>query len=91
MFWRAEIYTGACVELFERIAARGDVAGGRALWDRLYPVNRFFESQGYVAAVKAGANIRGLELGIPRPPIKPLTAPAQARLAKLMARLDKAM
>ena len=82
---------GACAELFERIAVRGDVAGGRTLWDRLYPVNRFLETQGYVAAVKAGANIRGLKLGDPRLPIKPLAAPARARLAKLMARLDKAM
>ena len=81
----------ACAELFERIAVHGDVAGGRALWDRLYPLNRFLEQEGYVAAVKAGANIRGLKLGDPRLPIKPLTASAQARLAKLMRRLDKAL
>ncbi len=80
-----------CAELFERIAVRGDVEGGRALWDKLYPVNRFLEEEGYVAAVKAGANIRGLKLGDPRLPIKPLAASARARLAKLMARLDKAM
>lgn len=78
----------ACAELFERIAVRRDVDGGRVLWDRLYPVNRFLESQGYVAAVKAGAIIRGLKLGDPRPPIMPLAVPAQARLAKLMAKLD---
>ena len=82
---------GACAELFERIAVRGDVAGGRALWDRLYPVNRFLEAEGYVAAVKAGADIRGLHLGDPRLPIKPLAAAARTRLAKLMARLEKAM
>ena len=82
---------GACVELFERIAVRGDVAGGRALWDRLYPVNRFLEAEGYVAAVKAGADIRGLHLGDPRLPIKPLAAAARTRLAKLMAMLEKAM
>ena len=82
---------GPCAELFERIAVRGDVAGGRALWDRLYPVNRFLEEEGYVAAVKAGAAIRGLKLGDPRPPIKPLAAAARARLGKLMARLDKVM
>ncbi len=81
----------ACAELFERIAARGDVDGGRALWDRLYPVNRFLEAEGYVAAVKAGADIRGLKLGDPRLPIKPLAAPARTRLAKLMTRLDKLM
>ena len=82
---------GPCAELFERIAARGDVEGGRALWDKLYPVNRFLEEEGYVAAVKAGATIRGLKLGDPRLPIKPLAASARVRLAKLMARLDKAM
>ena len=81
---------GACVELFERIAVRGDVASGRALWDRLYPVNRFLEAEGYVAAVKAGADIRGIRLGDPRLPIKPLAAASRARLAKLMARLEKA-
>ncbi len=61
---------------------------GRRLWNRLYPVNRFLEAEGYVAAVKAGAGLRGLDLGPPRPPIKPLAAKARARLARLMRKLD---
>jgi 4-hydroxy-tetrahydrodipicolinate synthase len=81
----------ACAELFERIVARGDIAGGRKLWKSLYLVNRFFEAESYVAAVKAGAAIRGIDVGPPRLPIKPLGDKARARLAKLMARLDKAM
>ena len=81
----------ACAELFERIVGRGDNRGGRKLWDRLYPVNRFLEAEGYVAAVKASAAIRGIAVGPPRLPIKPLGDRARARLAKLMARLDKAM
>ncbi len=79
---------GACAELFERVVARGDIDGGRRLWNRLYPVNRFLEAEGYVAAVKAGAGLRGLDLGPPRPPIKPLPAKARARLARLMRKLD---
>ncbi len=78
----------ACAELFERVVARGDIDGGRRLWNRLYPVNRFFEAEGYVAAVKAGAGLRGLDLGPPRPPIKPLPPKPRARLAKLMHKLD---
>ena len=81
----------ACAELFERIVARRDIDGGRRLWDRLYPVNRFLEAEGYVAAVKAGAAIRGIDLGPPRLPVKPLAPKPRARLAKLMARLDAAM
>lgn len=79
---------GACAELFERVVARGDIDGGRRLWNRLYPVNSFLETEGYVAAVKAGAGLRGLDLGPPRLPIKPLPAKACARLAKLIAKLD---
>lgn len=79
---------GACAELFERVVARGDIDGGRWLWNRLYPVNSFLEAEGYVAAVKAGAGLRGLDLGPPRLPIKPLPAKACARLAKLIAKLD---
>jgi 4-hydroxy-tetrahydrodipicolinate synthase len=81
----------ACAALFERIVTRGDLIGGRKLWGRLYPVNRFLEAEGYVASVKAGAQIRGVEVGPPRLPIKPLGDKPRARLAKLMAQLDKAM
>ena len=40
---------------------------------------------------RAGAAIRGLKLGDPRPPIKPLATAARTRLGKLMVRLDKVM
>ena len=54
-------------------------------------MNRFLEAEGYVASVKAGAQIRGVDVGPPRPPIKPLAEKSRARLAKLMARLDKVL
>ena len=79
----------ACAELFRCVVERRDIAAGRRLWRKLYPVNRFFETEGYVAAVKAGAALRGIDLGPPRLPIKPLGDKPKGRLRKLMTVLGE--
>lgn len=59
------------VELFDRVVERGDVAGGARLWAKLYPVSAFLESEGYVAAVKAGTSLRGWRSAILARPCSP--------------------
>lgn len=80
----------ACLRLYE-LAARQDWLGARALWQPLYPVLRFFETQGYVAAVKAAAGIRGVPVGPPRLPLQPLPGPLRSQLAALLDDLDAGM
>jgi 4-hydroxy-tetrahydrodipicolinate synthase len=81
----------ACVELWRRTVQRTDLAAARELWTAFYPVNRFFEQEGYQAAVKAGANLRGLKVGGPRRPNLPLPADRVDVLAGLLERLNAAL
>lgn len=78
----------ACVELWRRTVQCVDLTAAHELWSAFYPVNRFFEDEGYVAAVKAGAQLRGVKVGIPRRPYLPLAPDRVAELAALLERLD---
>jgi len=76
-----------CVELFELVSEKGDLEGGRQLWDKMFPVCAFLEREGYVGAVKAGAELAGLHMGPPRRPILPLREEKRDELAELLERL----
>jgi dihydrodipicolinate synthase/N-acetylneuraminate lyase len=76
------------VELWRRTVERLDLPAAQELWAAFYPVNRFFEEEGYVAAVKAGAQLRGVTVGRPRRPILPLAPGRVEALAALLERLD---
>lgn len=71
-----------CADLFEAIVEQNDLVRGRAIWRTLYPINRFFEQEGYVAAVKAAINMQGIAIGEPRPPILPLPDHKKAELGQ---------
>ena len=71
-----------CVNLYEAMVERNDVAKGREIWRTFYPFNRFLEISGYVAAVKAATNMQGVKVGDPRPPILPLTSDKTAELRR---------
>jgi 4-hydroxy-tetrahydrodipicolinate synthase len=73
-----------CVALYELVARKGDLAGARDLWARMLPANAFFEREGYVAAVKAGAALAGRPAGDPRPPIRPLREAKVGELRELL-------
>lgn len=81
----------ACVELWRLTVERPDLPAARELWSAFYPVNRFFEEEGYMAAVKAGAQLRGLKVGPTRRPNLPLPPDRLKVLATLMERLDAAV
>ncbi|MCA3749729.1 MAG: dihydrodipicolinate synthase family protein [Rubrobacter sp.] len=81
----------ACLKLWSLTVERPDLPAARELWSAFYPVNHFFESEGYMAAVKAGAQIRGLKVGPTRRPNLPLPPDRVRVLATLMERLDAAV
>jgi 4-hydroxy-tetrahydrodipicolinate synthase len=81
----------ACLRLWQLTVETPDVPQARALWDAFYPVNRFLEEEGYVAAVKAGTALRGLPVGSPRPPIAAVSSDRTAGLAKLVDRLSETL
>lgn len=73
----------------ETLLRAGDYAGAAALSRSLRPILDLVDRDGggYIATVKAGTNLRGIEVGVPRPPIQPLPAPDVARLAAAMEAL----
>jgi len=83
----ANVMPRQCVELYELVSERGDLAAARELWRKMLPICFFLEREGYVAGVKAGAAIAGMEIGPPRRPILPLPQRKREDLAKLLAAL----
>jgi 4-hydroxy-tetrahydrodipicolinate synthase len=72
-----------CVDLFNLIEA-GRLSEARALWETMWPVMQFLVTEGYVASVKAGANLIGFRVGDPRPPIRPLSPHKREELKELL-------
>lgn len=75
-----------CVELFDTVFGRGDLVAGRALWERIWPICRFLEEEGYAARVKAACDLIGHSAGNPRLPLREVSASDRARLAELLQR-----
>jgi len=69
-----------CVELYKLIVEKRDIAKARALWDRLFPLNLFFESEGYASSIKAATTLAGVDLGVNR---APLNGPSEAKIEEL--------
>lgn len=78
-----------CLLLWKLTVESLNLPAASRLWEAFYPVNRFFEDEGYVAAVKAGTRLRGLDVGSPRRPILPLTADREAELERLLGQLEE--
>lgn len=81
----------ACVRLWELAVRDGMLEAARTLWRELYPVNRFFEREGYVQSVRAAAELRGVTVGPPRRPMLPLAPDAVERLRVLLDRVNVAL
>tara|TARA_Y100000310_G_scaffold103421_2_gene101786 strand:- start:600 stop:1514 length:915 start_codon:yes stop_codon:yes gene_type:complete len=77
----------ACVNLYELVIERKDFAGALNLWQDLYALNYFFETEGYAATAKAATRMAGVDIGVPRDPFTPLTSEQESRLEKLMEAL----
>jgi 4-hydroxy-tetrahydrodipicolinate synthase len=86
----ASIIPDQCVALHRVLVDDGDLAAGRELWARLWPLCHFLEGQSYAAAVKAACRLVGWATGPVRAPLLPLTDTATAELAALLEQLAPA-
>ena len=80
----ANVMPRECVALYDLAVHKQDLKGAKELWARMYPANVFFEREGYVASVKAGATLAGRAVGNPREPIKQLSASKIEELRQLL-------
>ena len=73
-----------CVELYELCVEQRDLLKARELWAKLYPLNRFYETEGYNTSVKEATRMVGLDVGEPRAPFRPLSEAKKAELGLLL-------
>lgn len=64
-----------------RRIAEGDLDGALALWHRVYPVIDQMLALPFISAVKAGLDLQGLPVGLPRRPTAPSPATRSTRCA----------
>ena len=84
----ANIVPRQCVELFELAVERHNYADARDLYFKLLPLFDMMESTGqYVQLVKAGLDILGMSVGLPRPPLRPASSDKQARLKEILVNI----
>lgn len=68
----ANMFPRLCVELFKLAAIQKDMDQAKGLYFRLLPLFTMFESTGqYIQLTKAGMDILGRPVGIPRMPLRP--------------------
>lgn len=70
-----------------RMIAEGDLTGALARWRRVYPVIDQLLALPFISAVKAGVELQGLPVGVPRRPTAPLTAEQIETLRPLLSTL----
>ena len=72
-----------CACLFDLCDA-GKLSEARALWDKMWPVMKMLENDGFLAVVKAGAALMGIPIGKPRPPFRSLSPEKTRELKRLL-------
>jgi 4-hydroxy-tetrahydrodipicolinate synthase len=85
----------AARQLYEAIAVRSDLPAARALWAKLAPLARLqfsaYHAKGegahWFSVMKATLNLIGPPVGDPLPPVLPLPAKYQRRLARILRQL----
>ncbi|TCC36367.1 dihydrodipicolinate synthase family protein [Kribbella speibonae] len=73
------------MQLWDAVAVRCDLAEGRRLWEKIWPICNFLESYNYAAAVKTGLELIGHPAGPVRAPFNLLDDDARARFSALLA------
>jgi dihydrodipicolinate synthase/N-acetylneuraminate lyase len=76
------------VQLWNTIVVEGDLAGGRALWRKIFPICKFLESHNYPSAVKTGMELLGQETGGLRKPFSLLGKGPTSELSALLLAAD---
>jgi 4-hydroxy-tetrahydrodipicolinate synthase len=72
------------MQLWDAVAVRGDLAEGRRLWAKIWPVCNFLESYNYAAAVKTGLELIGRPAGPVRAPFALLDDKARAEFTSVL-------
>lgn len=72
------------MQLWDAVAVRGDLAEGRRLWAKIWPICSFLEAHNYAAAVKTGMELTGHPAGPVRQPFALLDDTARAEFARLL-------
>lgn len=73
------------MRLWDAVAVRGDLAEGRELWAKIWPICNFLESYNYAAAVKTGLELVGHPAGPVRKPFNLLDDEPRAQFRQLLA------
>jgi 4-hydroxy-tetrahydrodipicolinate synthase len=71
-------------QLWEALAVNQDLARGRELWTKIYPICRLLEQYNYAAAIKTGLELTGHSAGPVRKPFVLLEGEARDELARLL-------
>lgn len=81
----ASVVPRLCADLYEAVAVRGDLAAGRELWSRIFPICQFLESHNYACGIKTGLELVGAGAGPTRRPVLPLAPAHRAEFARLLS------
>lgn len=80
----ATFFPGLAVELFDAIVKRESLPEARDVWSRIWPIMATMGEIGYQSAVKAGCELVGLPVGVPRLPLLPAPAEFSTKLADVL-------
>ncbi|KAI0839929.1 hypothetical protein F5Y06DRAFT_18565 [Hypoxylon sp. FL0890] len=72
------------MQLWTALAEKGDLAQGRELWTKIFPICKFLESHNYASAVKTGMELRGWSTGGLRKPFSLLEDKHENELRKIL-------
>ena len=61
------------VDLLDVLVVEADVSRGRRVWERVWPLMNYVETNRFMPAVKAACEMVGYAVGPPRAPALPLT------------------
>jgi 4-hydroxy-tetrahydrodipicolinate synthase len=81
----ANVAAKQCIKLYELMVEQNDIPAAWAFYRRIRPLFDLFEGSGqYVALAKAGLEMLGLPVGLPRKPLLPASAEMRAQLKALL-------
>lgn len=72
-----------------RLIAEGNLTEALAEWKRVYPVISHLFATGFIPGIKAGLELQGIPVGLPRRPLAPLPAEDVEGLRALLKALGK--